>query len=109
MSKKSELLPDEMETVQGLISKNTDIFALDDNELGRCEIVYHEIDTGTHPPIKLRPYRIPPGKNTGSSWGYSGHAKNEELFNRLKVPIVLLLFWLRKKMVQLGFVLIFVS
>jgi hypothetical protein len=35
---------------------------LEDTELGRCEVVYHEINTGDKPPIKLRPYRVSPAK-----------------------------------------------
>lgn len=33
------------------------IFVLSPDELGRTSLIQHEIDTGTHPPIRLRPYR----------------------------------------------------
>ena len=38
---------------------STDVFALDDNELGCTSVASHQIDTGDHHPIKLMPYRTP--------------------------------------------------
>ena len=34
----------------------SDVFALDDFELGRTSVVCHSIDTGDHKPIKQQPY-----------------------------------------------------
>lgn len=42
-----------------LLSDNRDLFAQKDIELGRTNIVKMNIETGDHPPIKQRPYRIP--------------------------------------------------
>ena len=42
-----------------LLEKNADIFAQKDTELGETDTVQMTIDTGDHPPIKLRPYRAP--------------------------------------------------
>ena len=41
-----------------------DVFAMNDNELGRTQLVQHEIDTGDTLPIKLAPHRLAPGKIT---------------------------------------------
>lgn len=35
----------------------SDIFALNDSELGCTCVLQHGIDTGGHPPIKQQPYR----------------------------------------------------
>ena len=40
-----------MLTIQSLINRNTELFAAKDSDL-----VTMRIDTGDHPPIKLRPY-----------------------------------------------------
>ncbi|CAC5399405.1 unnamed protein product [Mytilus coruscus] len=45
--------------IEKLISKNKDIFATKDSELGHTDTVKMEIETGNHPPIKLKPYRTP--------------------------------------------------
>ena len=45
--------------VTALIFKNADIFAASDADLGHTDTVKMKIDTGDHPPIKLRPYRTP--------------------------------------------------
>lgn len=42
-----------------LIEKNSDLFAQKDTDLGQTDTVKMTIDTGNHPPIKLRPYRAP--------------------------------------------------
>ena len=39
--------------------RSTDVFALNDDELGCTNIVSHRIDTGEHPPVKQPPYRSP--------------------------------------------------
>ncbi|CAG2218766.1 Transposon Ty3-G Gag-Pol polyprotein,Transposon Ty3-I Gag-Pol polyprotein [Mytilus edulis] len=45
--------------IEKLISKNKDIFAAKDSELGHTDTVKMEIETGNHPPIRLKPYRTP--------------------------------------------------
>jgi hypothetical protein len=40
-----------------LLKCNTDLFAQKDSELSHTDIVKTKIDTGDHPPIKLKPYR----------------------------------------------------
>ena len=41
-----------------LLDRNNDLFATDDSQLKRCNIVKMEIETD-HPPIRQRPYRLP--------------------------------------------------
>ena len=41
-----------------------DIFALTLEELGRTDLVQHHIDTGDHPPIRSRPYRVQTKRET---------------------------------------------
>ena len=41
---------------------NKDIFASKDSQLGHTDTIKMKIDTGDHPPIKLRPYRTPLNK-----------------------------------------------
>ena len=61
----SELgLPDTLSSgeaaqLKALFSEFTDVFALDDSELGCTDVLQHCIDTGDHPPIKQQPYRTP--------------------------------------------------
>lgn len=45
--------------LRGLLSRNREVIAMTDKELGQTETVEMRIDTGDHPPIKLRPYRTP--------------------------------------------------
>ena len=57
-------LPDKLNSVEAkklkeLMTKSTDIFALDESELGCTDVVYHKIDTGDKPPVKQHPYRTP--------------------------------------------------
>jgi hypothetical protein len=42
-----------------LLEHNADLFAQKDSDLSHTDIVKMKIDTGDHPPIKLRPYRTP--------------------------------------------------
>lgn len=44
--------------MRSLIYRNADIFAKHDFDLGTCNLVRHEIDTGDHPPIKSHAYKI---------------------------------------------------
>ena len=46
--------------LQALLTKYDDIFAYTPDQLGRSSIVKHTIDTGDHPPIRLRSYRTSP-------------------------------------------------
>lgn len=51
--------PEYKEKIKKLINKNKEIFAPKDSELGHTDTVQMEIETGDHPPIKLKPYRTP--------------------------------------------------
>ena len=48
-----------MTELKGLLKESTDVFALNDSELGCTNTVQHSIDTGDHVPIKQQPYRTP--------------------------------------------------
>ena len=49
--------------LQALLTRYDDIFAYTPDQLGRCSVVKHRIDTGNHPPVRLRSYRTsPPNK-----------------------------------------------
>ncbi|XP_041364210.1 uncharacterized protein LOC121379631 [Gigantopelta aegis] len=54
--------PEHKTVIEQLVEENLDIFASSDLELGRTETVSMKIDTGDHPPIRLRPYRTPLNK-----------------------------------------------
>ena len=54
-----KLNPDELDQLKKLLIRSSDVFALNDNELGCTGLVKHTIDTGDHPPIKQPPYRAP--------------------------------------------------
>ena len=51
--------PEYKDKIVPVIFENKDIFAFKDSELTHTDTVLMEIDTGDHPPIKLRPYRTP--------------------------------------------------
>ena len=51
----SKLTPEEMTELKGLLKVSTDVFALNDSELGCTSVVHHSIDTGNHAPIKQQP------------------------------------------------------
>lgn len=42
-----------------LVNEYRDVFALSPDELDRTNLVQHHIDSGDHPPIPQRPYRVP--------------------------------------------------
>ncbi|MCG7876478.1 MAG: DDE-type integrase/transposase/recombinase [Candidatus Thiodiazotropha taylori] len=46
-------------TIVKFLQKHHDLFAVKDSELGHTDTVKMKLDTGDHPPIKLRPYRAP--------------------------------------------------
>ena len=48
--------------LENLLKQYEDIFANNENELGRTNIVKHEIDTGDHKPIKQVAYKVNPHK-----------------------------------------------
>ena len=54
-----DLSPDEREDLQKLLVEYWDVFALNPNKPSTTDLVLHEIDTGDHPPINVRPYPIP--------------------------------------------------
>ena len=47
------------EIVEDLIEPNVGLFAEKNTDLGKTSTIKMGIDTGNHPPIKLRPYRTP--------------------------------------------------
>ena len=55
----SVLTPEEQARLRCLLNEYRDIFAVQPGELGRTNIVQHHIETGNHPPIRSRPYRVP--------------------------------------------------
>ena len=48
---------------EGLVKQNVDLFAEKDTDLGKTNTIKISIDTGNHPPIKLKPYRTPFAKH----------------------------------------------
>ncbi|XP_067664401.1 uncharacterized protein [Haliotis asinina] len=55
--------PDDLrQPIQAIVSDNRNLFAKSDLDLGHTETVTMNIDTGSHPPIKQRPYRVPLNK-----------------------------------------------
>ena len=51
--------PEFHDDVSRLLKNNEDLFASSDCDLGRADVTTMKIDTNGHPPIKLRPYRVP--------------------------------------------------
>lgn len=54
-----KLSAEENEQLKTLIVEFSDVFALDDSELGCTQLVKHSIDTGDNAPIRQPPYRTP--------------------------------------------------
>ena len=54
-----KLSPVELEKLKELLAESTDLYALDDSELGCTTLIRHAIHTENHTPIKQRPYRTP--------------------------------------------------
>ena len=52
-------VPQEHRRKINLMHKNWEVVANTDKELDRTQTIQMRIDTGDHPPIKLRPYRTP--------------------------------------------------
>ncbi len=53
------LSPGEATQLKSLVTEFSDVFALNDSELGCTDVLQHHIDTSDHPPIKQQPYRTP--------------------------------------------------
>ena len=54
----------QQQKIQKMLDRNSDLFAKNDCDLGRTTLVKAKIDTGDHPPIKQRPYRLPFSQRT---------------------------------------------
>ena len=55
----TDLPPDEVGMVRGLVCEFADVFALNDSELGCTDLVTHTINTADCAPIRHQPYRTP--------------------------------------------------
>lgn len=62
MTTNSDVTPEQRAELEYILRDNADTFAYSNQELGRTAIVQHTIDTGSHPPIRHRPYRTTPEK-----------------------------------------------
>ena len=62
MTNDCDITADQKAGLQYLLREYLDVFAFTNKELGRTDIVQHTIDTGSHPPIRLPPYRTTPEK-----------------------------------------------
>ena len=47
-----DLTPEEFRKLEDLLLSNSDVFALNEFELGRTSLISHKVDTGEHSPIK---------------------------------------------------------
>ena len=54
-----KLSPEVGQQLKTAICDFSDVFALDDMELGCIDLVQYSIETGNHPPIRQQPYRTP--------------------------------------------------
>ena len=62
--KKQIIVPiNHRETVEDLNRTKVDLFAEKATDLGETNTIKMSVDTGNHPPIKVRPYRIPFAKH----------------------------------------------
>lgn len=84
----------EANQLRNLIREFSDVFALDDSELGCTDVVHHAIDTGDHPPIKQQPYRTPAVHRQKIA---SMVADMEKQKAPLPVHGLVLLFWCPRK------------
>ena len=55
----SDLTGKQFNDLKAVMLEASDVFALDNSELGRTNLVKRTIDTGDNPPIKQQPYRTP--------------------------------------------------
>ena len=58
-----QLTEEESQTVAGLLHRHKDVFSLSEQDLGRTNLVTHNIDTGDARPIKQHPRRTSPSKH----------------------------------------------
>lgn len=54
--------PEHRPRIERLVDQNSDLFASTDADLGHTSATQMKIDTGNHPPIKMKPYRTPLNK-----------------------------------------------
>ena len=52
-----DVCPEHKQLITNLLKKNSDLFAKTDKEPSHTDTVRMKINTGNHPPIKLKPYR----------------------------------------------------
>ncbi|KAI1300091.1 hypothetical protein HDE_03589 [Halotydeus destructor] len=50
-----QLERDEQKRIEHLLDSYFDVFAFDDTEIGYCSVLNHEIDTGDHAPVFIKP------------------------------------------------------
>ena len=58
-----QLTKEESQAVAGLLHQHKDVFSLSEQDLGRTNLVTHNIDTGDARPIKQHPRRTSPSKH----------------------------------------------
>ena len=56
----SNLTEEQKDKLINVLKNNLDAFAKNDNDLGRCSLIKHTIDTGDHKPIRQNAYRASP-------------------------------------------------
>ena len=55
----SHVSESQRQKIQDVLDRNADLFAKNDCDLGQTHLVKAKIDTGDHPPIQQKPYRLP--------------------------------------------------
>ena len=63
----------ELDQLRAVVSSFSDVFAMDQSELGRTDLIKHSIDTGGQGPVKQLPYRTP----------FSLRGKMEEMISQM--------------------------
>ena len=58
-----QLTEDESVAVADLLHQNKDVFSLSEQDLGRANVIGHQIDTGNARPIKQKHRRTSPSKH----------------------------------------------
>ena len=82
----ADLTDSQKAKLHGLINEYRDIFALSPQELGRTNLVQHHINTGDHPPIRQRAYRVPEAQKRRI-----GHFHDDDIWLQLPEFISVLL------------------
>ncbi|KAG1930770.1 thy-1 membrane glycoprotein [Pimephales promelas] len=49
----------QMQAIEEVLHRNLSVFSKGDNDLGRTHLALHKIDTGSAPPVKVPPRRVP--------------------------------------------------